>query len=247
MAASRRWLGPLAAVLLSFAGMSLLPGGTVTAMAKCYPGRQNDMQTYFNGWIRAVGVNKIAGVMSSTLNYSPWVEWRNGQSSEDVTAWTMLADDANHYAQVGWLEQRYDKRYTFTEYTDANGFHTRLWPSQPIGSTSNYNTLYQYRQNKFTLQWPSHSYNVPATFIPSQAQVLGEIHTLSSQTPGDGTTPESYDYTQVWIGAPGTGNGAWQNFDQGDGSTTIVSDYAAFIANEVWDPAHHLLAYDSAC
>jgi len=165
-------VGFLLSVLATGAATSATP-----ALAKCQPysndqSRIDDGVYYYDGGIQT---GTYGGVYASVYNYSPWV-----QPSSTTSAWTMLAEQSDYYAQVGWIECAGGGRYTFSQHTITPvviGGKDNLAP-QPVGVFTYYGTLWSPNTKVFTFQVNGGTVDQsPAlSWAPGNAQAMGEIH-----------------------------------------------------------------------
>ena len=83
------------------------------------------------------------------------------------------------------------------------GQQNREWHPCTLGTSTEYRTLYR------------------PTFVPTQAQIYGETHTLASQMPGGRTATEVFDNANIsyWTGSPAAYS-AWAPFDGNALATT---------------------------
>jgi len=170
---------------------------------------------YFAGWQLTPPTNP-GRVRADILEYSPYVA---NQVNDAVSAWTMLTD-GTHYAQAGWW-RRWDGARVFWAWSDTtapNGrFRAHTWPPLPLGTYTEYRTLYRNTAGAFRFQVNRSTVatiTTNPTFVPTQAQIYGETHTLASQMPGGRTATEVFDNANIsyWTGSPATYS-AWAPFD----------------------------------
>ena len=207
---------------------------TVSNCTGCHPLRLDDGPTnYFTGWVRSPGA-VVGGVYASILNYSPWTSTSTVYDNR-VVAWTMLnASQTQLFAQVGWWAYPWGDQHTFYEYTDTSGgsFIKHDITPEGIGTSSYYTVLYDPNQNIFTFQVQGVTIaTAPSTFVPNEAQIFGETHTLASQVPGGAFNPEVFADSQIYV------TGAWQAFSGVDASTNPygqISDVSN-TQRKIWD------------
>lgn len=204
----------LAPAALSLAMVVVLVGlaGPTATLAKCQPGRTNNGSAYWAGWYRNTSSGYWGGIFSDIYNYSPWV-----QPGTDTTAWVMLTKKTGgtNWAQVGWWEEAYGVRHTFTQYTDSSGhWYTTFWSPKATNTYTYYTTLWNNTPGKFTFQVAGSTVQtVTAAFSPDASQIMGEIHSLASQMPGGSGSSyhewftDSHVWTTSWIAYDGTSTG----------------------------------------
>gem|GEM_PF-1593751 len=194
MSTRRRWTLFMASTLVTLA-VVLIPESA--AFAGCNPGRVNDGQTYFAGWITNNEPTTVTQNSANIYNYpNPYVAPGSG-----VFAWDMIVGPAlNDYAQVGWVVD-YNGRHTFIEWNvnghvgsnfsiTANTPGTTTWYEE---YTTGGGTNYCFGDNgtqigcSGTLGWKGLS-----------GQDLGEIHTLADQMPGSYTVPEDWNNSFIF-------------------------------------------------
>lgn len=189
--------------------------------AKCQPNLADNGKSYWAGTSRNPPSGYYPGGVSAyILNYSPWV-----QTNSDVYAWTMLVGPNTgptkqweNWAQVGWQEHAGGTRYTFVDWTDGQGHAhwDHLGSPLPVGSYTQYVTQYDgayFYMSANGVSYPRQS----AGWVPVEAEIEGEIHTLASQMPGGYSSGyhEFYNTAYVWFTS-------WVPFD---GSGTYVQTY----------------------
>jgi hypothetical protein len=191
----------------------LVVGATVPAptFAKCQPtGRANNHVAYFAGWYRNTVSGLWGGVYSNIKNYSPWV-----QSGTSTSAWVMLTLKTGgiNWAQVGWYEEAGGVRHTFTQWTKNNTWYTNFYSPKPVNTYTYYTVLWD-NLPRWTFQVAGVTVGlVAASFSPDASQVMGEIHTLSSQMPGGSGSSnhewfsDTHVYSTQWINYDGTPTG----------------------------------------
>ena len=166
-----------------------------------------------------------------------------------MSAWVALekSGNGNELAQIGWREQSYGQRDTLVEYllpgdfSDCNpratgaapGFTNKLsCSSVPIAAQpepySYYTVLYGYEPGKFTFYVNGRKVaSGPAKFVPNQADVIGETHSLEDQMPGDANNPEVFENINIYV------NGAWQPFTPthySENTTYNGANYGGYLA-----------------
>jgi hypothetical protein len=191
------------------------------AYAKCQPGRANNGVPYWAGWYRNASSGVLGGVYSNIKNYSPWV-----QPGSDTMAWVMLTlkSGGTNWAQVGWWEEAYGVRHTFTQWTKNNTWYTNFWSPQPVNTYTYYTVLWD-NLPRWTFQVGGTTISqVSASFSPNASQVMGEIHTLASQMPGGSGLNEWFSdthlWTNQWIAYDGTPTGDQTYWVSGKYSST---------------------------
>lgn len=205
--------------------------GVGPAAAKCQPGRADNGTDYWAGGSRIR--SGITGVYSNILNYDPWV-----QPGSQSLAWVMLTKSTDHrvWAQVGYWENANDSRYTFTQYTsEPNKWWTGFyWPPEPENTYTYYKVTYDGSNWRFYAAGDLLNYKV-ATFVPNEAQIFGETHTLADQMPGALQKWEWFkDAKAQWAGA-------WNNWD----GTVWTTNDTYFRAGK--NTATSIWIYDKAC
>ena len=192
------------------------------------------------GWYRFPNGSIVGGTYARIFVYSPYV------NSYDVSAWSMLANNASNriYAQVGWLEKPGGERHTFIEQQDnqTGYFFYNNYPAQPVGQYHYYTTLWGYHGGKFTYQVDGNTIQeLPAVFNPNLAVQAGENQTSANQMPGGTRNNEVFANSRVYI------NG-WQDFDAGNQAQLVIPNpsgqnwYNAFPA-----ASNQLDIYDFGC
>ncbi len=219
-----------ATVALLVSVLLVVVAAPAPTFAKCQPpGRTNNGLAYFAGWYRNASSGHLGGVYSYVKNYSPWV-----QPGTDTTAWVMLAlkTGGTNWAQVGWWEEEGGVRHTFTPWTKNGVWYNNFWSPQPVNSYTYYTVLWDNLPEwKFQVNGTTIS-QVSASFTPDASQVMGEIHSLSSQMPG-GSGSSSHEWfsdthlwTTQWVAYDGTSTGNQTYWTSVKSSTTGDYTYA---------------------
>lgn len=115
---------------------------------------------------------------------------------------------------------------------------------QPTGEFTTYATLWNPNVSRGD-SWTVNGHTVLteiSQFVPSQAQMLGEIHTYASQMPGDTSTHEVWKNAQIWY--PGGSEGSWHTYDGHPSATANSDDDFAFSPS---NPTGTLDIWDTAC
>jgi len=195
------------------------------ALAKCQPysndhSRIDDGVYYYDGGLQT---GTYGGIYANVYNYSPWV-----QPSSTTSAWTMLAEQSDFYAQVGWIECAGGGRYTFSQHTITPvviGGKDNLAP-QPVGVFTYYGTLWSPNTKVFTFQVNGSTVDQsPAlSWTPGNAQANVEIHTLASQMSGAVANDENFWDVHVY-------NNGWVYW-----SGTLYNRYPNYFGNRQDDP-----------
>jgi hypothetical protein len=172
------------------------------------PSRPNDNFHYFDGWYNTSG-STVGGVYSDILNYAPWVDPNNG-TSVGVSAWAMLTGpgSGDRWAQTGWVAYENGAQYSFAQWTNSAGTGTTTYLARafPLGQYTYYTTEYNNTPGDFTFNWGGNWTTAPATFVPNEGQVYGEIATEASQMPGGYNYHEDFSNTE-WYPSSG-----WTSF-----------------------------------
>lgn len=187
---SRRLIKLCAALLIALTALGISPR-SVAADIQCNTGRGDDGIYYFAGTVLFTS-NTLVEAESKILEERPHV-WPVG---EYVYAWTMLTrprgpnNGPEYWTQVGWYEYRYSSagqgHGTFVSWTNASGTPYQVnFASAPIGSTPNYVTIFD-PSNGYSYLWQDSTelWAVLLGWTPTWVEVLGEIHSASSQMPG---------------------------------------------------------------
>ena len=212
--------------------VALVPITATSVFAKCNPKsatRTDDGHHYWDGWVRGPGTT-VGGVGSDILNYSPWV------NSGFTMSWTMVLYNSL-YAQVGWIEQPFGTRSTFTEYTTSDGvWHRKYFNPQPTGLVSRYTTLYGNKPGLFSF-WVNGSDidDETAQFTPNLGKNQGEVSTYANQMAGGYNAHETFRNTQIYY------SGAWHSFSGGGHTDAAPFHYSTgdggVYALDIWDEA----------
>lgn len=210
-------------------GTAAAVSGASAANAKCKPNRPNDGKAYWDGWERTPN-STVGGVYSDIYNYSPWV-----RDTVGVTAWVMLNNGSDHWAQTGWLESTGGVRYTFVQWTDSGGTaHEKWFSAQPVGSFSYYTTLWNNPSGKFSFQVNSRTIDTEsAAFTPNEAEIFGEIPSLWNQMPGATQNHENFDDSHIYLSG-------WQNFsgtNYDTGGSNFGNSHVSSTQTDIWDNA----------
>ncbi|MHB8311778.1 MAG: hypothetical protein ACYDD0_00520 [Candidatus Dormibacteria bacterium] len=159
------------------------------------------MSYELNGW--QYNGSGLGGVYGDIYNYSPWV-----QQGSVVAAWVMLAN-GGHYAQIGWLEDPNNDRFTFYQAVSTSGqiIENLTMSPYPIGSTQQYEVLYNNTPNEFSVFVNGTQLNAfPLGFVPNSAQNYAEVHNLKDQMPGTFGQFEVFSGVHVY-------QSGWRNFN----------------------------------
>jgi hypothetical protein len=99
----------------------------------------------------------------------------------------MLNSGGTKWAQVGWDKALNGTRHDFVQWTDNSGhWFTENFSASPIGSTPNYETIYNPGASPAFLFERDNAvlWQAAALWQPATVQTMGEIHNKADQMPG---------------------------------------------------------------
>lgn len=165
----------------------------------CNPHRTDDYSGNashsFAGWTHTETTTMVTAATAVINEYSPYVyPDSHGLPRRFVSAWVMLANGPNYYAQIGWRE--FGGNYTgslrelFIQATGPTGFFDQaVGPASAPGTNHTFSVYYDADGSfELSMDYTVLYHTLPLGFIPTSAQILGETDGLGDQMPGDLTS-----------------------------------------------------------